>query len=296
MKLPLFLILTVCVSEAVAYGLYGCYERLLYWQAYQMDSGSKIHKIAVACSRDAETAKHVGPVTGGRCNLRQFLYYITSDEGERSVIADKNKLKDADLAKDQTALDELAKKMDDVGIGKAYMPGRIYQGLRVNSGVDKVISNVAAFIEQKGWLEEDNGKPSQTLFDLAEKARSRVEFGRKAMAARDIGNEVRKQYDREVWDRQPKNKNGEVKKNAPLVEEGLVKESLAVPEGGVGGWRTCDLEVAQNSVNAAEAAAGRGPVNLKKDFVRPWREREATHLENIRAASKAKAKITSCSG
>lgn len=152
------------------------------------------------------------------------------------------------------------------------------------------------FIEQKGWLEEDNGKPSQTLFDLAEKARSRVEFGRKAMAARDIGAEVRKKYDREVWDKQPKNKNGEITKNAPLVEEGLVKETLVVPEGGVGGWRTCDLEVAQNSVNAAEAAAGRGPVNLKKDFVRPWRDREVTHMENIKAASEAKAKITSCSG
>ncbi|GLB09425.1 hypothetical protein AtubIFM57258_005345 [Aspergillus tubingensis] len=296
MKLPLFLILTVCVSKAVAFGLYGCYERLLYWQAYQMDSGSKKHKIAPACSRDADTAKNVGPITGGRCNLRQFLYYITLDEGERSVIADKNKLKDADLAKDQTAIDELAKKMDDVDIGKAYNPSRIYQGLHVNSRVDEVISNVAAFIEQKGWLEEGNGKPSQTLFDLAEKVRSRVEFGRKAMAARDIGAEVRKQYDREVWDKQPKNKNGEITKDAPLVEEGLVKESLAVPEGGVGGWRTCDLEVAQNSINAAEAAAGRGPVNLKKDFVRLWRDREATHMLNIKAASEAKAKITSCSG
>lgn len=109
-----------------------------------MDSGSKKHKIAPACSRDADTAKNVGPITGGRCNLRQFLYYITLDEGERSVIADKNKLKDADLAKDQTAIDELAKKMDDVDIGKAYKPSRIYQGLHVNSRVDEVISNVAA--------------------------------------------------------------------------------------------------------------------------------------------------------
>lgn len=151
------------------------------------------------------------------------------------------------------------------------------------------------FIEQKGWLEEENGKPSQTLFDQAEKARSRVEFGRKASGARDVGAEIRKRYDREVWDKQPKNKNGEIDKEAPLVDEGLVKEKLAIPEGGVEGWPTCDLEVAKNSVNAAEAAAGRGPMKLNKDFIGPWRDRETAHVLNIDAAKDAKLKINSCS-
>jgi len=67
------------------------------------------------------------------------------------------------------------------------------------------------------------------------------------------------------------------------------------PEGGVAGWPTCDLEVAKDSVNAAEAEAGRGPIDLKKDFLRPWQEREATHVLNIQAAKYAKTKITSCS-
>lgn len=94
---------------------------------------------------------------------------------------------------------------------------------------------------------------------------------------------------------QPKNKNGEIEKDAPLVDEGLVKEKMAIPEGGVAGWPTCDLEVAKNSANAAEAEAGRGPMDLKKDFLRPWKEREATHMLNIQAAKDAKTKITSCS-
>lgn len=139
----------------------------------------------------------------------------------------------------------------------------------------KVIANSRILIasnrlfEQKGWLEEENGKPDQELFDQAEKARSRVEYGRKASGARDIGTAIRKQYDREVWDKQSKNANGEVKNDAPLVDEGLVREKLAIPEGGVAGWPTCDLGVAKNSVNAAEAAAGRGPMHLKRDFLDP---------------------------
>ncbi|KAJ9261581.1 hypothetical protein DTO195F2_4111 [Paecilomyces variotii] len=295
MKLPLFFLLSICISKVAAFGLYGCYERLLYWQAYQMDSGSKKQRIANACSRDPTTAQAVGPIRGGRCNLRQFLYYITDDEDEKEIIADKNKLTDADLAKDKTALDEVASKMYKAGVGRTYNPGHIYQGLSSNSGIDKVIGNVAAFIEQKGWLEAENGKPDQELFDLAEKARSRVEFGRKANGARDVGAEIRKQYDREVWDKQPKNKNGEIEKDAPLVDEGLVKERMAIPDGGVGGWPTCDLEAAQNSVNAAEAAAGRGPMKLKKDFLQPWHDRERTHVLNIQAAKDAKAKIAGCS-
>ncbi|KAJ9297802.1 hypothetical protein DTO271G3_4023 [Paecilomyces variotii] len=260
-----------------------------------MESGSKKQRIAKACSRDPTTAQALDPVSGGRCNLRQFLYYITDNKQEKATIADKNKLTDADLAKDKTALDEVASKMYKAGVGKTYNQGHTYEGLSSNSGINEAIGNVAAFIEQKGWLEAENGKLDQELFDLAEKARSRVELGRRANGARDVGAEIRKQYDREVWDKQPKNKNGEVEKDAPLVDEGLVKERIAIPDGGVEGWPTCDLEAAQNSVNAAETAAGRSPMNLKKDFLRPWQDREVTHVLNIQAAKDAKAKITGCS-
>lgn len=114
----------------------------MYWQAYQMDSGSKEQKIAKACSKDATTAKMVGPISGGRCNLRQFLYYISRNEREKAVIADKNKLKDADLAKEKT-LDDVATKLHEAGVGNTYNPGRIYQGLYPGSEISELIRYVA---------------------------------------------------------------------------------------------------------------------------------------------------------
>ncbi|PWY61968.1 hypothetical protein BO83DRAFT_326996, partial [Aspergillus eucalypticola CBS 122712] len=150
------------------------------------------------------------------------------------------------------------------------------------------------FIEQKGWLEEGNSNASQALFDQAEKARSRVEFGRKANACREIGADIRMQYDRAVWDRQPKDANGDIVKKALLVEEGLVKETMAMPDGAVAGWITCDLPAARNSVNAAEKAAGRNPMKLK-NFASSWQRKEKAHMLKNQAATEAKANITGCS-
>ncbi|KAJ5607975.1 hypothetical protein N7537_004594 [Penicillium hordei] len=177
----------------------------------------------------------VGPVSGGRCNVRQFLYYASDNKQEKETIADKTKLKDADLAKEKTALDEVASKLYKAGVGRTYQPGHIYESLKSNSGIHEVIENVAAFIEQTAYLDEDNGKPSKQLFDLAEQARGRVQYGRQANAARDTGTEIRNKYDHEVWEKQPKNKKGEVEKDAPLVEGGLVKERMGIPDGGVEG-------------------------------------------------------------
>lgn len=142
MKFPFFFLLALCISKAAAFGLYGCYERLLYWQAYQMDSESQKQIIAPACSRDRETAAAVGPVKGGRCNLRQFLYYISNNKDERKTIADKNKLKDADLAK-KTALDDVASKLYKANVGMNYHPGHIYEGLKPNSDIDVLINYIA---------------------------------------------------------------------------------------------------------------------------------------------------------
>lgn len=146
MKLPLFFLLGLCISKATAFGLYGCYERLLYWQAYQMDEDSHDKKIATACARDSITAKVVGPITGGRCNLRQFLYYIADNQDEKAVVADKNTLKDSDLAKERTDLDEVAKKMYHAGMGEPYNPSHIYQGLRSTSKIHELIQNVAGYV------------------------------------------------------------------------------------------------------------------------------------------------------
>ncbi|OJJ85482.1 uncharacterized protein ASPGLDRAFT_65480 [Aspergillus glaucus CBS 516.65] len=259
MKFPLFFLLALCISKAAAFGLYGCYERLMYWQAYQMDSGSKKQRIAKACSRDAETAKVVGPVSGGRCNLRQFLYYISASEEEKATIADKSKMKDADLAKENTALDEVASKLYGANVGRNYQPGRIYENLGPTSGTHE--------------------------------ARSRVQYGRQANAVRDIGTEIRKKYDNEVWEKQPKTKKGEVEKDVPLVKEGLVKERMGIPNGGVDGWITCDLQDAKTAVNAEETKAGREPMKLK-DFIDDWSTNEGGHRLNINAAKDAKLKIS----
>jgi hypothetical protein len=70
--------------------------------------------------------KVVGSVSGGQCNLRQFLYYI-SDNQEKATIADKTKLKDRDLAKEMTALDEVASKLYRADVGRNYQHSRIYE-------------------------------------------------------------------------------------------------------------------------------------------------------------------------
>lgn len=144
-------------------------------------------------------------------------------------------------------------------------------------------------------MEEGNGRPDQRLFDLAEQARGRVQYGRQANAARDIGAEIREKYDHAVWEKQPKNKNGKLDKNAPLVDEGLVKERMAIPDGGVDGWITCDLKVAKDSVDAEEKKAGRAPMDLNGDFINPWAMRERGHRLNIQALKDAKPKISGCS-
>ena len=77
--------------------------------------------------RDTETAKIVGPVSGGQCNLRQFRHHISANEEEKATIADKSKIKDANLAKEMTAPDEVASKLYRADVGRNYQPGRIYE-------------------------------------------------------------------------------------------------------------------------------------------------------------------------
>ena len=114
----------------------------MYWQAYQMDSGFKNKIIAKSCSKSEDIASKVGPVTGGRCNLRQFLYHISGNEADKAIIADKNKLKDEDL-KDETKVDHLATKLHEAGVGGTYNPGHIYQNLDSRTSIDKLITTIA---------------------------------------------------------------------------------------------------------------------------------------------------------
>lgn len=152
----------------------------------------------------------------------------------------------------------------------------------------RILTPSNRFIQQRG---RDNGdrKPAQELFDRAEKARSRVESGRELTGLRDVGIKIRKKYDREVWDKQPKDGNGEVQKNAPLVDEGLVREREIIPPGATEGWISCDPRAAQSSLNAAGKE-----VDVVREFVEPWKDNWDAHRINIQAAKNAKAKITEC--
>lgn len=143
MKFFLLFLFALCISKAATYGLYGCYERLMYWQAYQMDSDSYKKRVAPACSRDPIVASKIGPIRGGRCNLRQFLYYISKDNNEKAIIADKNKLRDADLARERTEIDYVASKLHGANIGKSYNGGHIYEGLKSHAEVDQIIKTIA---------------------------------------------------------------------------------------------------------------------------------------------------------
>lgn len=150
------------------------------------------------------------------------------------------------------------------------------------------------YIAQKGDLKKEDGRPNQELFDLAEKTRSRALFGRKATAARDIGNEIRKTYDSAVWDKQPKNKNNKLAKEPPMVEEGLVKEKMAIPDGGVQGWVTCSLGAAKELVNEKLEKEGKAPMKLNDEFIGPWMDKEVSHQSNIRALESAGEMISEC--
>lgn len=142
-------------------------------------------------------------------------------------------------------------------------------------------------------MPEEN-RPRQELFDLANKTRDRALFGRKATALRDIGGEIRKKYDNAVWQKQPKNKNGELQKDAPMVTEGLVEEKMAIPNGGVQGWVTCDLNAAEKSVNKNLEEEGKAPANVKQDFTESWLSAEEGHRRNIDALKYAEQRISPC--
>lgn len=75
--------------------------------------------------------------------MRQFLYYISDNPKEKNIIADKNKLKDADLAKEKTALDDVASKLYKTDVGMNYHTGRIYRGLTLGSDINVVINYIA---------------------------------------------------------------------------------------------------------------------------------------------------------
>lgn len=81
MLLKILLLLTLCVSNVTAYAVAGAYERMWFWQAYQLDvarNGGKATKIAKMCSKENNTKRP--------CNFQQFLKYIAATTEERTAI------------------------------------------------------------------------------------------------------------------------------------------------------------------------------------------------------------------
>lgn len=127
MKAPIFFFLALCISQASAFGLYGCYERIMYWEAYKMDAGTDKadQKVAKSCASDPKVlSAGLGKLENGRCNLRQFLYYISDTEEEKA----RTKKLPANI-ENQKSVDALADKLYKNGNTGAYRAGRIYEGV-----------------------------------------------------------------------------------------------------------------------------------------------------------------------
>lgn len=79
-----------------------------------------------------------------------------------------------------------------------------------------------------------------------------------------------------------------------MVEEGLVKEKMAIPDGGVQGWVTCSLGAAKELVNEKLEKEGKAPMKLNDEFIGPWMDKEISHQSNIRALESAGEMISEC--
>ena len=160
---------------------------------------------------------------------------------------------------------------------------------RNSTRTSRILTSRNRFIQRKGWLDAENGRLFMEFFDRAGTAADRVTEGRRLTQLRDIGNEIRKQYDPEVWDKQPKDTKRKVLKTAPMVDEGLVKERIKIPNGATAGWISCNVWAAKYLIEEA----GKGPVDVEKDFITPYNDREPSHRNNIWAA---KGAVTKSSG
>lgn len=135
MKMLLLAVFAFCISQAVGFGLYGCFERVMYWQAYQMDADSDEKKVGKTCATDPSVHEaKLGKLVQGRCNLRQFLYHISSNEDEKAAI---KKLNEKDLAaaeQKSPGVVELAKVLYKGRIGSSYDNAHVYEGVDRGAG------------------------------------------------------------------------------------------------------------------------------------------------------------------
>jgi hypothetical protein len=128
MRAPIFFFLAFFISQAAAFGLYGCYERIMYWNAYQLDAKSSKPKMAKACASDAGVQKaQLGKLVDGRCNFRQFLYYISGTDAEKTKI----KALKANVG-DSKNINKIANSLYDGGVTGLYNTQTMWEGVNRN--------------------------------------------------------------------------------------------------------------------------------------------------------------------
>ncbi|KAJ5280181.1 hypothetical protein N7478_005553 [Penicillium angulare] len=242
----------------------------MFWQAYQMDADSDEKVIAKSCASDKETqSAKLGSLVGGRCNFRQFLYYIADGVDEKANIK-----KTASNIGDETNIDKLANNMYSKEIKGAYRPGQIYENVP-SKNVPLLFKSICEFVGMKS--NDENNK----LVLNARFARNRVQEGRVAGRNRDVGYLLRWDFDK---DHQPSH-NGvkfdprkqKTPRDLEWVTEGLVPE---VKQGR--GWETVDLQQAKANILADPRYKGQS-LKIAKYF---------TELHEIEKERKADADLT----
>lgn len=106
MRTVLALLFAFCISHAASFGLAGAYERMLYWNAYQMDpEDGNDRTIGRGCKKT------------GRCNFAEFMAFIevTRRKDAKSLLNGLN----------PTNVDEGARMLNERGLNEVYDPGRV---------------------------------------------------------------------------------------------------------------------------------------------------------------------------
>lgn len=126
MRISSLFFLAFFTLQAASFGLYGCYERIMFWNAYQLDANSPKPKIAKACASDTDVQKaQLGKLVNGRCNFRQFLYYIAGTEGEKSRIKAL-----PENVGDSKNINKIANALYDGDVKGQYKPQLIWENTR----------------------------------------------------------------------------------------------------------------------------------------------------------------------
>ena len=128
MKVPTVFALFLFVSSAAAFGLAGCYERMLYWYAYQLDRQAGGRKIAKGC-------RGAG---GGDCNLKEFILFIADNDDDRTAARNLN----AQINEPNMSADRGAGLMYNGGVSKGYQSNQI---------MEKTEGTVALFEKISGY-------------------------------------------------------------------------------------------------------------------------------------------------